>query len=203
MKPLYVSYHKIGIHALSPWWVSTDNLRKHIQAFKEGGLDVTLTFDDGLENFYIQAYPVIFEYKISTIVFVISSLVGESDRSIYPPDEPLSRLMNWEMIKEVSDNGIIIGSHTQKHKVLTELSYGEICDELTLSKLVIEHQIHKPVLNLAYPHNAYDMRVIEAVKASKYEKAFAGEGAEDTQYCIRRVSMNDKTDIKKLIEEHK
>ena len=203
MKPLYVSYHKIGVTVPTPWWVSVDTFKKQIQAFKESGIDITLTFDDGLESFYTYAYPSILECKIPTIVFVISSLVGGNDRSFYPPDEPCSQLMNWEMIKEISSNGIVIGSHTRSHRTLIDLEYDDILGELSLSKSTIEHQISKSVLDFAYPHNTYSMKVIEALKAAGYKRAFAGETAEDIQYAIRRVSMNEKTDKDKLIKEYK
>ena len=62
-------------------------------------------------------------------------------------------LLTWQQIREMSDNGIEIGSHTVSHPVLHKISHRQLTYELEQSKRKIEDEIGKEVIAFSYPVN--------------------------------------------------
>jgi peptidoglycan/xylan/chitin deacetylase (PgdA/CDA1 family) len=61
------------------------------------------------------------------------------------------RFMNWEEAREMRAAGMTIGSHTQTHRILGQLSAEEQRWEMEQSKQVIEENIGSAVDSIAYP----------------------------------------------------
>lgn len=106
--------------------------------------------------------------------------------------------MSWAQVRDLSNAGIEIGSHSVTHPVLSRLNDPEqLKRELTESKSAIEAQTGAPVISLAYPvggRTAYDETVITAAREAGYRFAFAYHagpnrvGAFDP-YRMRRLSV--------------
>lgn len=132
---------------------------------------VVLTFDDGFENFYTEAAPVLNEYSYSATVFLVTSKCGEfNDWAGNPPNLPRSPLLSWNQIRELSDTGIEFGSHTMTHPELTTTSPDITTREVTRSKAVIEDAIGSPVVSFAYPFGRFTSDVRRLV-ADTYDAA--------------------------------
>jgi peptidoglycan/xylan/chitin deacetylase (PgdA/CDA1 family) len=85
-----------------------------------------------------------------------------------------SRAMSWDNVREMSANGMEIGSHTLSHPILSRLSADEIWTEVDESRKAIEARTGKECNSLAYPNGgAEDMNeaVFEAVGRSGYRYA--------------------------------
>lgn len=116
---------------------------------------VVITFDDGDESIYKNAYPIIKKLNIPVTIFLYSDYPGKGG-------------FTWEQAKEMSDNGISFGSHTKSHVILTDKLKGEIEEkyierirsELVDSKKIIEENIKKEVKYLAYPYGQH-LEVVE------------------------------------------
>ncbi len=61
---------------------------------------VIITFDDGYEDNYLTALPIMEKYGMRGTVFVIASLVGQPE------------YLNWDEIRDLRDHRTEIGSHT-------------------------------------------------------------------------------------------
>ena len=59
--------------------------------------------------------------------------------------------MNWDEIRQMSDNGFAIGAHTVSHRILSILNEDEIMQEISESKYEIEKILGKKVFSFAYP----------------------------------------------------
>ena len=101
---------------------------------------VAITFDDGFRNFYTQAFPLLSKYACKATLFVPSGLVGKQRSSLGP--EPF---MTWNEIREVSRNGVRIGSHSVSHPDLYRLDSRSLEEEVRLSKTTIEDNIGEGV----------------------------------------------------------
>lgn len=104
-------------------------------------------------------------------------------------------LMTWNQIREVSQNGIDIGSHTHSHRVLSTISSDEQSYELRSSKLIIEKEIGKKVRTIAYPVGGYKHFSPETMRIAAecgYEAAFSFNTGINNQsnlstYDIKRI----------------
>lgn len=64
--------------------------------------------------------------------------------------------MNWDMVREMRDNGMCFGAHTVNHPVLSQLPTDEQDIEIYESKLRIEHELGEEVTSLSYPVGSRD-----------------------------------------------
>ena len=129
---------------------------------------VALTFDDGYQDFYDNAHPMLKKYGYPSTVFLVSDLVGKENLWDYENLGIGKRLLDWDRIVELKDNGIIFGSHTKSHPFLSKLSLKELEDEIKGSKLFLEERFKEPVEFFCYPYGDYDDRALDAVKQAGY-----------------------------------
>lgn len=143
---------------------------------------IVLTFDDGYEDNYTQALPLMEKYGFSGTVFIISSEPGEEE------------YLSWDEIRSMQDRHTEIGSHTVSHLALDEVPRAEKQQEIVDSKRVIEGQIGRPVEFLAYPFGAYDKDCFELLRDAGYRGACAGVPGynlpdDRNPYRLKRVNI--------------
>lgn len=124
---------------------------------------VVITFDDGYKDNYTEAFPILKELNMTGTIFVISSFI---DR-----DGCLSK----DDIKEMSNYGIDIESHTVSHNKLSTMPYEVQLKELKDSKQTIEAITNKPVIAIAYPEGKYNNNTKKAVAEAGYTMGFTIE----------------------------
>jgi peptidoglycan/xylan/chitin deacetylase (PgdA/CDA1 family) len=139
---------------------------------KPSGRLVSITFDDGYHDFYLNVYDYFRKNKLSATIFVTTDYVGTK----WPFNGNQSKMLTWEEIEEMSANGIEIGAHTVTHPNLqrTELKQAE--HEILKSKEVIEKHIKKRVRFFSYPFGKYNNDIINITKSSGFEAALGGGG---------------------------
>ena len=131
---------------------------------------ISLTFDDGFENFFTNAIPLLEQFNIKASVFIVAgSIDSYSSWDIYKPQKQLSK----EQILSISNAGHEIGSHTLSHPDLVLLSDKEITRELSESKNILEDITGVPVKSLSFPFGSWSMRVWDIAKECGYEAAVA------------------------------
>jgi peptidoglycan/xylan/chitin deacetylase (PgdA/CDA1 family) len=121
---------------------------------------LVLTFDDGFQNFYTTAFPVLNEYKFPATVFLITDYCGKFNdwAGNLPTLEP-SKLMDWNEIKELSKNNIEFAAHSRTHPDLTKLNTNKAEQEIVESKLTVEERLGTEVTDFAYPYGKYNLPV--------------------------------------------
>ncbi len=85
--------------------------------------------------------------------------------------DALARPMNWEQVKEMSNNGCEIGSHTVSHPILTQISAQQLSREIHDSKKEIEARIGREIHSISYPEGmdyAYNKNVLNEVDEAGY-----------------------------------
>ncbi|MFL5803106.1 MAG: polysaccharide deacetylase family protein [Roseiflexaceae bacterium] len=121
---------------------------------------VILTFDDGYEDFYSSAYPLLQRYSDKATIYIISGRVGKLG------------YMTWGELHELAASPLItVGAHTRTHPQLATKKPDRVRDELAGSKADLESQLHLIVLHLAYPSGSYDKQTLELAGACGYKTA--------------------------------
>lgn len=192
-------YHLINDNLYGPYpsmFVSPGEFDKQMNYLKSNGytvigLDeieqaaryakpVIITFDDGYEDNYTNAYPILKKYNFKATVFLISSFMGKPG------------YLNEGQIHEMQDL-ISFQSHTITHSYLTRLSAEEVDHELAESKRVIEALTGDRVDALAYPIGDYNQQVIEITRRYyKYAVLMVPGGfyhTGDDPYQIKRLNI--------------
>ncbi len=106
-----------------------------------------------------------------------------------PPDEYSS--ISWEQVKEISRNGVEIGSHTITHPVMTKITSEQVEYELKKSKEYLEAKLDKTVDTFCYPNGKTfdtDESVINHLKKTGYKCAVLSAPSDKKQFDIYRMS---------------
>jgi peptidoglycan/xylan/chitin deacetylase (PgdA/CDA1 family) len=117
---------------------------------------VALTFDDGYEDFYLNAYPILARYNMTATVYVVSDWVGKSG------------YLNEEQIRELLAAGFEIGSHTVSHRELHKLSETDQIRQIRDSKLSLEQRFNTQVVSFCYPVGRYTDVTTRLVREAGY-----------------------------------
>jgi peptidoglycan/xylan/chitin deacetylase (PgdA/CDA1 family) len=159
---------------------------------------VAITFDDAFFSFYTEALPVLRRYNYEATVFAPSGLIGESLKE--------KELMSWDNLREVSGQGICIGSHTVSHPQLRNLKMNQIREELFASKHRINFELGMNTKSFSYPyafpeHDGAFTKSIEALlEEAGYEVGVTtsvGLSSEkDHALFLRRIPVNAHDDEK-------
>jgi len=189
-------YHSVSdtfdatIRASRRLTTSCGRFREHMRYLRETGFDVislpeltsrfavggstsgriaVLTFDDGLDDFRVNAWPTIAEFGYAATVFLATGHVGAS-RTPFGGRKALS----WAAIRELHQTGVSFGAHTVTHPVLHGMSWGDIRHELRDSRARIEDELNAPVHTFAYPYafpqedRRFALRLSEELGAAGY-----------------------------------
>ena len=98
---------------------------------------VFLSFDDGLESFYHDVFPVLTAQGCCATVFLVTGHIG--GRADWYPEEsggvvPPLPILNWPQIREMHRYGIDFQAHTHTHPYLTEIPLSAVAEEALRSK---------------------------------------------------------------------
>ena len=141
------------------------------QAAREGkknGNECLLTFDDGMECIYTRALPLLNEFDFKSTVFCIAGFTGQtSSWDIFNGQKHLSR----QQIRELSDSGQEIGSHTLTHANLPFLNNRDLEKELKDSKKILEDITGKEITSISFPYGSWNKHVWEKAMESGYLSA--------------------------------
>lgn len=195
-------YHKIDIVTPSRWWVSVAKFEYQIRTLRKENefvfLDdydidapqqVVLTFDDGYENVYRHAFPILKKYGIPFEMFINGGLLsGWND---FDTNEMKTRFCSLSQLQEMTGSLARVQWHTWRHAQLTSLSSSEIEIELSISKDLRALFPDPHFRWFAYPSDMYDERSVELVQ-QRFKGALAVEAGSDTdRFQLNRVTADE------------
>lgn len=151
---------------------------------------VALTFDDGYDNTYTQAFPILRAAGLRATVYVITGLVGSPG------------YLTWDQLRELAGQGWNVQSHSATHPDLRALAPAELQRQLRESRTAIERELGRPVSHLAYPAGLYDQRVVDAAALAGYRTAvtvtYGTRLVRRQLFELPRVRVNGQDDAEAL-----
>jgi peptidoglycan/xylan/chitin deacetylase (PgdA/CDA1 family) len=96
--------------------------------------------------------------------------------------------MNWDELKQMHDEGMVIGNHTHTHQMLPKLSAEEQEKEIQVSTEILSKKIARPYA-FAYPFGMYSPSTIALLKKYKYYWAVTVEP--EDPLLLRRIDTNE------------
>jgi peptidoglycan/xylan/chitin deacetylase (PgdA/CDA1 family) len=206
-----LTYHYVGVPS-SKWRLNTvveksfdyqmNFIKRHgfqvislndlVEGIKKGHTfarnTVVLTFDDGYEDNYQYAYPILKKYGFPATEFLISDKVGADPE-----------YLTWDQVKEMEKSNILMGAHTRHHIYLPVLSLAQAQDEIAGSKKVIESHLGHSIDYFAYPTGGFTKDIQGLVKEAGYKAAATtnrGKGKYNLDlYALKRIHMSNTDDM--------
>jgi peptidoglycan/xylan/chitin deacetylase (PgdA/CDA1 family) len=153
---------------------------------------VVISFDDGWEDQFIYAVPLLEKYNYTATFFVVTNFVGTSG------------FFSWSQLRRLLAEGMKIGSHSRSHPRLDQIHNPDMLwDQIYASKQLLERQLGKTVDEFAYPYGSYNAATLSTVRAAGYHAARAcciGRVQSDA-YALRAVmAPNDLAKFAKYLD---
>ena len=155
---------------------------------------VGLTFDDGYEDFLGAALPTLERLGFSATVFVVAGKLGqENDWEHRGAPRPRSRLLGADGVREVSERGAEVGSHSMTHPRLSRLDPETLVYEVRASRRALSEIVGAPVEGFCYPYGDLDGRAVQAARSTGYRYAVATKKrVERSVYDWPRIYLGEK-----------
>lgn len=117
---------------------------------------VALTFDDGYQDFYSTAVPIMRPLGITATDYVPTQLVGRSN------------YMSWSEIQALDALGYEMAAHSQFHVDVSKVSTARAQIEIFGSKADLEQHLGHPIVDWAYPYGGYSYSAVRQVSQAGY-----------------------------------
>jgi len=201
-----VMYHKVEqVEEGRSDTVSPQNLRYQLEYIKDNGYHVltledyvegvrsgrkfdrktvVLTFDDGYDNNWSNAFPILREFGYPAAIFVPTEQMGRPGH------------MTWDQVKAMAASGITFGSHGLTEAYLPDCPAPRMKREIEDSKRILEEELGMPVKFIAYPIGGFNDGIKSQVKRAGYEAAMTTNRGNDRfnrdLFEINRIKFSDK-----------
>jgi peptidoglycan/xylan/chitin deacetylase (PgdA/CDA1 family) len=147
-----------GYHTITPDQLAGALLRGE----KLPSNPIMLTFDDGYDDAYSVAFPVLKEMGFTGTFFVVSDFV----------DQNRGGYITWNQAKQMTAEGMSIQDHSRLHKDMRGRTREWLDDEIIPSRDRIEATTGVRPLFFCYPSGGYDSLTIDQVRAAGFVAGF-------------------------------
>lgn len=146
-----------------------DDLAAAVAAEERGKF--LITFDDGFAELAKHA-ELFAPLAQGVAIFLVADFMGKAAPWLAHDGYEPPRLLAWNEARQLSDAGIVFGSHTLTHPRLSQLDRQEQRRQLRDSKVMIEDRLSKAIRLLAYPFGDYTPQIADLAAEAGYSAAF-------------------------------
>lgn len=205
-------YHRFGYEKGS-LFVSPENFARQMTYLKQNGYNVislrelaegirankrfkhntvVITIDDGYEDNYKYAYPILKRYNFTATIFIAVNSIGNN-----------KDFLRWDEVMLMLRDKITFGAHTKNNVYLPSITNDRaLWDEIGGAKKLIEENIGTSVDYFCYPTGGFTEETKEMVKKAGYKAACTtNRGFADFNkdlYELKRVKVTNSDGNKPL-----
>jgi len=197
--------------------ISINNFEKHVRIlklmkfniisfdddFKKYKKPLIITFDDGYEDNFINALPILLKNNIVATCFLVSDLLG--GHNVWDENKIFfkkKKLMNHNQIGHWLSHGMKIGSHSSSHLNLVDIDINKASQEIINSKKKLESYFGTSIKVFSYPYGSYNDEISKIV-LNNYQMAVTTKRSryilgKHRENLIPRVHVNNNTNLFKF-----
>ncbi len=208
---LVLMYHKIAVppllHRGRSLYISPGRLQQQLRELEDthdiGFTDLTawpgrhasqrwvaVTFDDACANLATQAMPILRQFSLRAITYVVADCIGGTNSWDRPFGMRAEPLMDRDQLHDWLAAGHEIGSHGLTHADLTKLPIEAAEREIVDSRKILEDEFGMPIRHFCFPYGCTNERLRDIVEAAGYHSAVTTErGINDHEtdpFALRR-----------------
>ena len=142
---------------------------------------IMITFDDTDEDQFTIGNSTLKKYGYKGVYFIMTVSIGRKGRINY---------MTKEQIKQLSDEGNAIASHTYDHKNFAQFTDEDWTTQIDAPTKKLEEITGKKIEYFAYPYGVFKTSTLHKLKEHGFKAAFILSTARDENYplyTIRRI----------------
>jgi peptidoglycan/xylan/chitin deacetylase (PgdA/CDA1 family) len=166
---------------------------------------VVITLDDGFEDNYTAAFPILSEFSVPATIFLSTGHLGRSNQWMSSSNFPQRSMMSWEMVSEMASHGIDFGAHTVTHPRLSELDNKAALSEISDSKKQIEDKLGRDCEHFAYPYGDLGPETPELVERAGFTLACSTRSGFNSQdrnpFLLHRIEVYGNDSVWKLMQK--
>jgi peptidoglycan/xylan/chitin deacetylase (PgdA/CDA1 family) len=210
-------YHKISVHEKSDLTITCEQLDSHLNYLQKNDYQfittqqvidfyvhqktlppnpILLTFDDGYENVFQDAYPILKKYDAKATLFITTAFVG----GINAWDRGNDKITTLEQLKKLDTAIFELGLHSHHHQNYKQLSLQQIENDLqtNIDFFKNNHLNYTPAF--AYPYGGCPKNAAPAFKKWGIQMAFrignkVNHFKTNDLYALKRIDVKGTDDF--------
>lgn len=149
-----------------------------------------LTFDDGYQNVYSNACPILDRFAFTATIFLVAGRMGLASDWDGQDGILAAPLLSWSEARELVGRGYEMGSHTFTHPRLNNMDDKSAFMEISDSKLLLEDRLDQHVDFFSYPYSSSSTRIERLVEAAGYVAACGGPVSPWSLFRLCRIQCS-------------
>ncbi|PPR46129.1 MAG: hypothetical protein CFH17_00005 [Alphaproteobacteria bacterium MarineAlpha5_Bin7] len=200
-------YHKFGVSKYPSTNITIEQFNKHLEEFSkkkynilslgyivdtiinDGKLPentIAISIDDADRSFLTTGWPKFKEKKIPVTLFVTTSTISKQNKNY----------LNWDEIRQLKNEGVLIGSHAHTHNHMADLTTEELKADIEQSNKIFLKEIGEIPSLFAYPYGEANKELIDLLQEYKFKVAFGQHSGVINEtsnlYFLPRFSLNER-----------
>jgi peptidoglycan/xylan/chitin deacetylase (PgdA/CDA1 family) len=150
---------------------------------------IMLTFDDTEHNQYAIAAPLMKKYGFKAVYFIMTVSLGRPN------------YMTKDQVRELSEAGHVIGSHTWDHHNVKKYEGDDWITQIDKPTKTLEAITGKKIEHFAYPFGLWNPEAFPELKKRRFKSAYVlaeKRDPNDPLFTIRRIIASGYWDAKRL-----
>lgn len=130
---------------------------------------IALTFDDGYQDVYTYAFPILKDLSIPATFFLITNYLDGQNTWDVNLGWIKYHHLTCDNVTELIQNGWEVGSHGISHRILAGMSTEAMRAEIRSSKLILESHFNTNVRYFCTPFGKLNRKVISEAQSAGYQ----------------------------------